>query len=258
MTQEQKENITENSKENLPVASKKTEKAKISWRDFICPNIHPDGWRFVGIAALIALLLGVISAPLGIFGWILTVYVFFFFRDPDRITPVDDNLIISPADGIVNLIEEVVPPPEVELGSDPVVRVSVFLSIFNVHINRVPASGIITKLVYIPGKFFNASLDKASKLNERQIVAMKTKVGNKDLVFVQIAGLVARRILCSLNEGEEVRAGQKFGLIRFGSRMDIYLPKGVEPLVVCGQKMVAGETILADMAVKGGRKGEVR
>ncbi|MBR7158957.1 MAG: phosphatidylserine decarboxylase [Alphaproteobacteria bacterium] len=248
----------ENNKQAEKAPEENTQKAKMSWQRFIFPNIHMDGWKFVGLAALFAIVLGVISAPLGVIGWILTAYVFFFFRDPDRVTPIGDNFVISPADGLVNAITMAPPPAELEMGEEPVVRVSVFLSVFNVHINRVPATGTITRLVYIPGKFFNASLDKASKYNERQLVAMKTAHGHQDLVFVQIAGLVARRILCDLNEGDKVVSGQKFGLIRFGSRMDIYLPKGVEPQVVCGQEVVAGETVIADMAIKGGRKGEVR
>lgn len=262
--QKEEINETEKVKENqtkdpsCTTVEPKGQKAKISWQRFLFPNIHMDGWKFVGLAALFAIVLGVISTPLGVLGWLLTAFVFFFFRDPDRVTPVGDNFVVSPADGLVNAIVMAPPPPELEMGDEPVVRVSIFLSLFNVHINRVPATGTITRLIYIPGKFFNASLDKASKYNERQIVAMKTTQENQNLVFVQIAGLVARRILCDLNEGDKVIAGQKFGLIRFGSRMDVYLPKGVEPQVVCGQEVVAGETVIADIAIKHGRKGEIR
>lgn len=184
--------------------------------------------------------------PLGWIGLVLTVWCFYFFRDPERVTPDKPDLVVSPADGTVQMITKVKAPDELGLGDAKFTRVSVFMSVFNVHVNRAPAEGKILKSVYVPGKFLNATLDKASKDNERQILAMKTK-GGKTLCFVQIAGLVARRILCEATEGMEYKAGERFGLIRFGSRLDVYLPEGVEPQVCLGQTMVAGETVIADL-----------
>lgn len=252
--EENKQKISGVSKTTAPVG----QKAKVSWQQFILPNIHLDGWKFVGIAAGISFVLSFISGILGILGALVTMFIFYFFRDPERITPTDENLVIAPADGIVTAITTCPPPPELNMDSTPVVRISIFLSLFNVHVNRVPATGKIEKLFYIPGKFFNASLDKASKYNERQLVSMTTSYQNLPLAFTQIAGLVARRIVCGLDEGQMVESGQKFGLVRFGSRMDVYLPQGVEALVVCGQETIAGETVIADMAVKTGRTGEIR
>lgn len=184
--------------------------------------------------------------PLGWIGLVLTVWCFYFFRDPERVTPDKPDLVVSPADGTIQMITKVKAPEELGLGDAKFTRVSVFMSVFNVHVNRAPAEGKILKSVYVPGKFLNATLDKASKDNERQILAMKTK-GGKTLCFVQIAGLVARRILCEVTEGMEYKAGERFGLIRFGSRLDVYLPEGVEPQVCLGQTMVAGETVIADL-----------
>ena len=218
----------------------------ISWRRYILPNIHNEGWKFVGIFAAITALLAMIWQPLGWIGLVLTVWCFYFFRDPERVTPDKPDLVVSPADGTVQMITKVKAPEELGLGDAKFTRVSVFMSVFNVHVNRAPAEGKILKSVYVPGKFLNATLDKASKDNERQILAMKTK-GGKPLCFVQIAGLVARRILCEATEGMEYKAGERFGLIRFGSRLDVYLPEGVEPQVCLGQTMVAGETVIADL-----------
>ena len=218
----------------------------ISWRRYILPNIHNEGWKFVGISAAITALLAMIWQPLGWIGLVLTVWCFYFFRDPERVTPDKPDLVVSPADGTVQMITKVKAPEELGLGDAKFTRVSVFMSVFNVHVNRAPAEGKILKSVYVPGKFLNATLDKASKDNERQILAMKTK-GGKTLCFVQIAGLVARRILCEATEGMEYKAGERFGLIRFGSRLDVYLPEGVEPQVCLGQTMVAGETVIADL-----------
>ncbi len=218
----------------------------ISWRRYILPNIHNEGWKFVGIFAAITALLAMIWQPLGWLGLVLTVWCFYFFRDPERVTPDKPDLVVSPADGTVQMITKVKAPEELGLGDAKFTRVSVFMSVFNVHVNRAPAEGKILKSVYVPGKFLNATLDKASKDNERQILAMKTK-GGKTLCFVQIAGLVARRILCEATEGMEYKAGERFGLIRFGSRLDVYLPEGVEPQVCLGQTMVAGETVIADL-----------
>lgn len=218
----------------------------ISWRRYILPNIHNEGWKFVGIFAAITALLAMIWQPLGWIGLVLTVWCFYFFRDPERVTPDKPDLVVSPADGTIQMITKVKAPEELGLGDAKFTRVSVFMSVFNVHVNRAPAEGKILKSVYVPGKFLNATLDKASKDNERQILAMKTK-GGKTLCFVQIAGLVARRILCEATEGMEYKAGERFGLIRFGSRLDVYLPEGVEPQVCLGQTMVAGETVIADL-----------
>ena len=218
----------------------------ISWRRYILPNIHNEGWKFVGIFAAITALLAMIWQPLGWLGLVLTVWCFYFFRDPERVTPDKPDLVVSPADGTIQMITKVKAPEELGLGDAKFTRVSVFMSVFNVHVNRAPAEGKILKSVYVPGKFLNATLDKASKDNERQILAMKTK-GGKTLCFVQIAGLVARRILCEATEVMEYKAGERFGLIRFGSRLDVYLPEGVEPQVCLGQTMVAGETVIADL-----------
>jgi phosphatidylserine decarboxylase len=209
--------------------------------------IHREGWRFIAIFFIVALLLGWLWTPLLIPGLLLTAWCTYFFRDPDRITPTRKDLIISPADGVVQMIEAAVPPAELEMDSRPLTRVSVFMNVFNVHVNRVPLDGTITRLSYRPGKFLNASLDKASVDNERQSVCMKTAEG-KEVAFVQIAGLVARRILCSLNVDQNVSAGERFGMIRFGSRVDVYLPDGVPPQVCVGQLCIAGETILADLS----------
>lgn len=224
---------------------------------FLVP-IHREGWPFVAIFAGVTFLLSLFSTGLGFIGAILTVWCYAFFRDPERITPVGDNWIVSPADGVVTAIETVKVPDELEMKEKELVRVSVFLSVFDVHINRVPCEGKIEKIWYYPGAFLNASLDKASELNERQAFKIVTP-SNKEVGFVQIAGLIARRIVSFVKEGDTLKAGERFGLIRFGSRMDVYLPKGVAPLVMVGQKMVAGETILADLKSKeGARSGEPR
>ena len=170
----------------------------------------------------------------------------YFFRDPQRITPNIENVVISPADGIVQMIAKVEAPEELNMGKKKFTRVSIFMSVFNVHVNRAPAEGKIINAVYVPGKFLNATLDKASKDNERQLLAMKTKCG-KEICFVQIAGLVARRIVCDTQIGQEYKAGERFGMIRFGSRLDVYLPEGINPQVVLGQTMVAGETVIANL-----------
>ncbi len=216
----------------------------ISWRNYLLPNIHNEGWRFVGIFAAITALLAIIWQPLGWLGLVLTVWCYYFFRDPERVVPQIKNVVVSPADGIVQMIAKVKAPEELGMGDKMFTRVSVFMSVFNVHVNRAPAEGKIIKSVYVPGKFFNATLDKASKDNERQLLAMKTKSG-QEICFVQIAGLVARRIVCDAVAGQEYKAGERFGMIRFGSRLDVYLPEGVEPQVVLGQTMVAGESVIA-------------
>lgn len=216
----------------------------ISLLKYIFPNINQDGWKFVSIFAVVTALLGLIWAPLGFIGLVLTFWCYYFFRDPDRVTPQIDDVVVSPADGVVQMITRVTGPEELGLNTKTYNRISIFMSVFNVHVNRAPASGEILKTEYIKGKFFNATLDKASKDNERQLLSMKTTSG-KTIAFVQIAGLVARRIICLAKPGDQYEAGQRFGWIRFGSRLDVYLPTDVEPLVCVGQTMVAGESILA-------------
>ena len=210
---------------------------------FVKP-MHPEGRKFVAIATAITLVLFALWEPLGWIGTGLTVWVYYFFRDPERVTPDRAGVMVSPADGVVSLLEPATPPVELGLGDAPMTRISVFMSVFNCHVNRIPAAGRITAVAYHEGKFLNASLDKASSDNERNGIAVELSDGRKYGV-VQIAGLVARRILCWSVVDEAMERGQRFGLIRFGSRLDIYLPEGAEPLVAIGQTMVAGETVIA-------------
>lgn len=227
------------------------------FRSVLVP-INRAGWPFIGIALVAAIVLGLLWEPMFWLGLIAAAYCAYFFRDPPRITPTRVGLVIAPADGMVQPIVRAVPPPELELGDQPLTRVSIFLNIFNVHVNRVPIDGTITALSYRPGKFLNAALDKASEENERMALKVTT-YDNVDIGFVQIAGLVARRIVCHLKLGEPVRAGQVFGLIRFGSRLDVYLPEGVAPLVVPYQITTAGETVIADLqSDESARQGEER
>ncbi|MDX2482198.1 MAG: phosphatidylserine decarboxylase [Pseudodonghicola sp.] len=212
---------------------------------FIKP-MHREGIKFVAIFAAVTLVLFLISEFLGWIGVGLTVWCYYFFRDPERVTPPREGLVVSPADGIVSLIEPAVPPAELGMPDQPLTRVSVFMSVFNCHVNRTPIAGEITAIAYRPGKFFNASLDKASVDNERNSLAIRMADG-RSLAVVQIAGLVARRIVCFTEIGDKMQTGERFGLIRFGSRLDVYLPEGVEPMVEIGQTMVAGETVLADL-----------
>ena len=215
-------------------------------RDTFLKPMHPEGRRFVAIFAAITVALFLISEVLGWIGVGLTVWCYYFFRDPKRAPPRRDGLIVSPADGIVSLIEPAVPPAELGLPDQPLTRVSVFMSVFNCHVNRAPVAGKITAIAYRAGKFFNASLDKASSDNERNSLAIEMPDG-RQIAVVQIAGLVARRIVCFNKVGDSLATGERFGLIRFGSRLDVYLPEGVAPLVAIGQTMVAGETVLADL-----------
>ena len=220
--------------------------------------IHVDGWKFVGIFAAVTLFLFIVSNFLGVVGLLLTAWCIYFFRNPERVTPKRSGLIISPADGKVVMIKDVVPPQEFDMGTEPLIRISIFLNVFDVHINRIPLSGTLQKIIYHPGKFFNASLDKASDHNERQAIIIESEKGIK-LACVQIAGLIARRIRTDIHEGESVQTGYRYGLIRFGSRADIYLPRGVAPLVCEGQYMIGGETVLADLeSLESKREGEQR
>nr|WP_274608819.1 phosphatidylserine decarboxylase [Vannielia litorea] len=210
---------------------------------FIKP-MHREGWRFVGVFAVLTLLLFFIWTPLGLIGLVLTIWCYYFFRDPVRHVPEGEGLIVSPADGIVSLIEMAAPPPELGLGEEKRLRVSVFMSVFNCHINRAPVPGRVAKMAYKPGKFLSAELDKASEDNERNSLLIEMDDGH-ELVVTQIAGLVARRIVPLTEEGTVLKRGERFGLIRFGSRLDTYLPDGAAPLVAVGQTMIAGETVLA-------------
>lgn len=210
----------------------------------ILKPMHPEGRRFVAIFAAVTVVLFLLWEPLGWIGAGLTVWCYYFFRDPDRVTPQRPGLIVSPADGIVSLIEPAIPPAELGMPDTPLTRVSVFMNVFNCHVNRAPVAGTVAAIAYRPGKFLNASLDKASVDNERNSLRL-TMADGRDIAVVQIAGLVARRIVCFVAPQTALATGERFGLIRFGSRLDVYLPAGVVPDVAIGQTMVAGETIIA-------------
>jgi phosphatidylserine decarboxylase len=207
--------------------------------------ITPEGYPFIGAFALISLILFWIWSPLGWIGTVLTVWCVYFFRDPPRVTPVRDGLVIAPADGRISMVTTAAPPHELGLGDKPLLRISIFMSVFDCHVNRSPVAGRVEKIVYQPGKFINADLDKASVDNERNSLVIST-AGTR-IAVVQIAGLVARRIVCFVREQQPVGVGERFGMIRFGSRLDVYLPEGVAPLVAVGQTSLSGETILADL-----------
>jgi phosphatidylserine decarboxylase len=222
----------------------------VKWR---FPSVHPDGRKYVVGAAAITFFAFLLHVH--VLDWVLvglTIWVAAFFRDPVRTTPSDDKLIISPADGLITMIARVAPPPELRagdgLGEAECTRVSIFMSVFDVHINRAPISGRIKRIAYVPGKFVNADLDKASEDNERQHFLVEGPGGLK-IGFTQIAGLVARRIVSFVREGDDVEAGERIGLIRFGSRVDVYLPAGTSPRVLLGQRTIAGETVLAEAGV---------
>jgi len=220
--------------------------------------INRAGWPFIAIFAVITAGLFYWQEPAGSVGLVLTLWCIYFFRDPDRTTPTREGLVISPADGVVCMVQPAVPPEEIGLGSEPLTRVSIFMNVFDVHVNRIPISGTIAQMAYRPGKFFNASLDKASEHNERQSYRLTSEEG-QDIGFVQIAGLVARRIKCDVAEGQKLQTGERFGLIRFGSRVDVYLPGDMSALVAVGQRTIAGETVIADFrATEENRVGEVR
>lgn len=207
--------------------------------------VHSDGHKFIAIAAALSLLFFVLWAPLGWLFLVLALYVAYFFRDPDRVTPLREGLVVAPADGRISAVEVVTPPMELGLGQTPRVRISTFLSVFDVHINRSPVAGRITRSIYVPGAFINAAADKASEENERRSLVIQMS-GGEEVAVVQIAGLIARRIVTFSQEGDSVGVGQRFGLIRFGSRVDVYLPPGRTALVAVGQRAVSGETVFAD------------
>jgi phosphatidylserine decarboxylase len=211
--------------------------------------IHPEGYPFIGGFAFASIVLLWVFPPLGWLATLLTIWCAYFFRDPARVTPVREGIIVAPADGRVSQIANAVPPKELELGDRPLPRVSIFMSVFDCHINRSPVSGRVDRIVYRPGKFLNADLDKASEDNERNaFVITMTGIGRR-IAVIQIAGLVARRIVPFAREGEAVAAGQRIGMIRFGSRVDVYLPDGTRALVSEGQTAIAGETVIADLAL---------
>ncbi len=210
--------------------------------------VHREGYPFVlGAAAITLVLFWFGLDPLAWVAAVLTLWCAYFFRDPERVTPTRKGLVISPADGRISAITEVIPPPELDLEREPHTRISVFMNVFDVHVNRAPLEARIVRLAYVPGAFLNAELDKASEDNERQALTLEVD-GEQRIGVVQIAGLVARRIVKFVDEGERLTVGQRFGLIRFGSRVDVYLPTSIKPLVCVGQRAIAGETVLADLA----------
>jgi len=221
-------------------------------------SVRREGWPFIGAGAVATVLLFLLSVWLGWIALLLTVWCVWFFRDPERITPVGAGLVISPADGVVQTVDRAPPPPELGMGETPMKRVGIFMNVFDCHVNRSPVDATILLVTHRPGKFINASLDKASEDNERLALRLAMADGS-ELAVVQIAGLVARRILCWAKEDERLRAGQRFGMIRFGSRVDVYLPEGTRTLVARGQRAVAGETVLAELGSSApDRDGEAR
>jgi phosphatidylserine decarboxylase len=207
--------------------------------------ITPEGYPFIGAFAFASIVLFWLWSPLGWLGTLLTIWCAYFFRDPPRVTPMRDGLVVSPADGRISQITTAPPPHELGLGDTPLLRISIFMSVFDCHVNRSPVAGQIEKIIYQPGKFFSADLDKASADNERNSLLIAAASGR--VAVVQIAGLIARRIVCFVREGQPLGAGERFGMIRFGSRLDVYLPDGTLPLVAVGQTSLAGETVLADL-----------
>lgn len=223
-----------------------------SIKDSLTP-IHRSGYPFILIGAACVVGFSFLSASMAWFAGIVTVWICYFFRNPERTTPIEDGIVVAPAEGRVSMIAEVLPPRELALPAEPMVRVSVFMSIFDCHVNRAPVTGRIRQIAYTPGRFFNADLDKASEQNERNAIVLETPYGS--VVVVQIAGLIARRIEHWVAEGDDIEVGERFGLIRFGSRLDVYLPLGTPLCVAVGQSAVVGETVLAKL---GGESAERR
>ena len=211
--------------------------------DFLFPKIHREGYRFLAIATVVTIVLLVISNFLGLVSFLITVWIYYFFRDPERFSINDENYLLSPADGIISQIIETNGPKELGLEAKKYTRVSIFMNVFNCHVNRSPSSGEISEILYRPGKYINASFDKASEENERNYVKIKNTNGD-ELVLVQIAGLIARRIVCEISEKEKIKQGDKFGIIKFGSRVDLYF-ENYQLLVQQNQKTIAGETLIA-------------
>jgi phosphatidylserine decarboxylase len=225
--------------------------------DAIAP-VHSDGYRFLAIAAAVTLLLFLLWPPIAWLAALITLFIAYFFRDPARVTPLREGLVIAPGDGRICAIERVRSPLELGLGESERVRISIFLSLFDVHINRAPVAGRVTRSVYVPGSFLNAAHDKSSEENERRATVIVTHDG-ADIAVVQIAGVIARRIVAFVREGDSVGVGQRLGLIRFGSRVDLYLPPGRAALVCVGQRAVGGETVLADLkSDEGEREGRLQ
>ena len=210
----------------------------------IFPKIHKEGYKFLAISILATFVILFFSKSLGIIFLIITIWVYYFFRDPERISINDDSYLVSPADGLITNISERSGPEELRLENTTYTRVSVFMNVFNCHVNRIPTSGNIEEIYYKPGKFLNASLDKASEENERNYYKIKTLKNNEEIIIVQIAGLIARRIVCEVEQGQELKQGERLGMIRFGSRVDIYF-KNKKVLAKLGQNVVAGESLLA-------------
>jgi phosphatidylserine decarboxylase len=215
--------------------------------------IHRDGYVFIAAFAVIALLLHWLWPPLGWIGGVLTLWCVYFFRDPPRVSPLREGLVIAPADGVVCSLGLFAPPPELGLGPSPMRRISIFMSVFDCHVNRAPVSGRIRRIAYTPGRFLSADLDKASEDNERNGLVIDSPGGCFGVV--QIAGLVARRIVSFVHEGDTIEMGDRFGLIRFGSRVDVYMPETAVPLAAVGARAIAGETVLADLRSLEERRG---
>ena len=231
----------------LPTAEQ-VKAVDLSWQRYLLPRIHSEGKKILAFMLAGFCIVGLLWEGVWVIGFPLLIFSYYFFRNPDRFPPKGDDLIISPADGIVSNIKEMVPPKALGLGSEKLIRISIFMSVFSVHVNRAPVTGEVTHLEYIHGKFVSVA-DKDSEDNERQLIGMRAANGEK-IGFIQIAGLVARRIYCPLKIGDKLKAGDVFGMIRFGSRLDVFLPKGVTPKVLLGQVAVAGETVLAEMKGK--------
>tara|TARA_B100001146_G_scaffold218235_1_gene223712 strand:- start:889 stop:1536 length:648 start_codon:yes stop_codon:yes gene_type:complete len=211
--------------------------------DKIFPKIHSEGYKFIAISVFVTLILLLFSELLGFIGLLITIWVYYFFRDPERISIDDQNYLVSPADGLITQIAETIGPIEFGLENKKFTRVSIFMNVFNCHVNRTPCSGLIEDIFYVPGQFLNASLDKASENNERNLIKIKSKSGD-EILIVQIAGLIARRIVCDSNKSQEIRQGERIGMIRFGSRVDIYF-NNYKILVKQNQTTIAGETLIA-------------
>ena len=231
----------------------------VDWLENILVPINREGYRFIAIGLVLTLILFYVWDPLGWLILLLTLACAFFFRDPDRVTPIREKLIIAPADGMVAQVAPALPPEELDMGDDPLLRIAIYISLKDVHVQRMPASGTVTRVVHRAGAFVAShpqTLDNED--NERESVQLKTASG-KEIAVVQIAGRVARRIVCNVTEGQDVRAGERYGLIRFGSRVDVYLAEGMRPQVIVGQRTIGGETVLVDERSREAyRKGEVR
>ena len=207
---------------------------------------HKAGYPFILGGVVVAVLGLIVWHPLAWVGLLFTLFCLYFFRDPERVLPPTADVFVAPADGLVVSVERAVPPAELGLGPNPLMRVAIFLSVLDVHVNRAPITGLVKRIAYHPGKFISAADDKASDENERNAILLRLPTG-QDVVVVQIAGLIARRILCDITEGQTILAGQRIGIIRFGSRTDLYLPEGTIPLVAVGQRMIGGETVIAKL-----------